>query len=462
WDSRVKEHFWLSPDTRVTIELFYDRLHVDDREKTRLAIETAIGEHSQYDIEYRTVSPEGKVRWVRAIGRGFYDKDGNPTRFDGVTIDITRNKALEAELREALERVRFMAESMPQKIFTANAEGQVTYVNRQWTEYTGLSRAELDGNKWTKAIHPEDAPENLRHWEECVAKVASFECEHRVRRSDGVYRWHLTRAHPMRDVSGEVVTWIGSTTDIEEQKQAEVTLEKTVAERTAKLKETIGDLEAFSYSVSHDLRSPLRAMQGYADELLNEASQALSPTHRNYLERIHRAASRLDRLTQDILSYSKLSNAEIHLHRVDVSKLVHEIIEQYPHLRDSEAKIEVREPMHDVIGNEAFLTQALSNLMNNGIKFVAKDQRPELSIYTEEREGCVKIVVADNGIGIERRHYDRIFQIFGRIHPDSKFPGTGIGLAIVKKTAERMNGSVGFESEYQAGSRFWIALQKAT
>ena len=142
------------------------------------------------------------------------------------------------------------------------------------------------------------------------------------------------------------MTWIGSTTDIEDQKQAEVMLERTVAERTAKLKDTIGDLEAFSYSVSHDLRSPLRAMQGYAEELITEASAALSPEHRQYLERIYRAATRLDRLTQDVLSYSKLSNAEIRCVRIDVERLVQEIIEQYPHLRDFREKIRVRTSMH--------------------------------------------------------------------------------------------------------------------
>ena len=124
WDARVKEHFWLPPDARVPIELFYERLHPEDREKTRTEIDRSIREHSQYDIEYRTVSPEGRMRWVRAIGRGFYDKDGKPIRFDGVTIDITKNKALEAELREAAERLRFMAESMPQKIFTAECGGE--------------------------------------------------------------------------------------------------------------------------------------------------------------------------------------------------------------------------------------------------------------------------------------------------------------------------------------------------
>ena len=342
WDARVKEHFWLPPDARVTIELFYERLHPDDREKTRAAIEKSISEHSQYDIEYRTVSPEEKIRWVRAIGKGFYDRDGKPIRFDGVTIDISKNKALEAELREA-----------------------------------------------------------------------------------------------------------------------EATLEHTVAERTAKLKETIGDLEAFSYSVSHDLRSPLRAMQGYAEELIEDAAGSLSPTHRSYLERIYRAASRLDRLTQDILSYSKLSNAEIHVHRIDVERLVHEIIEQYPHLRDFREKIRVRTSMQDVIGNEAYLTQAISNLLNNAVKFVHPEREPEVRVYTEENGGMVRIVVADNGIGIEQRHYERIYHIFGRIHPDSKYAGTGIGLAIVKKTAERMGGRAGFDSEWGVGSKFWLELPKA-
>jgi PAS domain S-box-containing protein len=461
WDARVKEHFWLAPDARVPIDLFYERLHPDDRESTRAAIEKSISERSQYDIEYRTVSPEGMIRWVRAIGRGFYDKEGKPIRFDGVTIDVSKNKALEAELREGAQRLRFMAESMPQKIFTANAQGSVSYVNRQWAEYAGLRAEDLLGDGWMQTIHPEDLEENIRLWRESVDGAASYEVEHRVRRIDGVYRWHLTRAHPMRDLGGEVLTWIGSTTDIEDQKQAEVTLERTVAERTAKLKETIGDLEAFSYSVSHDLRSPLRAMQGYTDALLKEAKETLSAEHRHYLERIHRASSRLDRLTQDILSYSKLSNAEIRFQRIDLERLVSEIIEQYPHLRDGGAIITVHSPLIDVVGNEAFLTQAISNLLNNAVKFVAPGQPPSVKVYTEDGEGKVKLVVEDNGIGIERRHFDRVYQIFGRIHPDSKYAGTGIGLAIVKKTAERMNGRAGFDSEFGVGSRFWIELPKA-
>jgi signal transduction histidine kinase len=201
-------------------------------------------------------------------------------------------------------------------------------------------------------------------------------------------------------------------------------------------------------------------MQGYTDELLKEAKDALSPMHQHYLERIHRAASRLDRLTQDILSYSKLSNAEIQFERIDTEKLVSEIIEQYPHLRDAGALIEIHSPLHDVMGNEAFLTQAVSNLLNNAVKFVAPGRAPTVKIYTEELEHTVKIAVEDNGIGIEERHFNRVFQIFGRIHPDSKYPGTGIGLAIVKKTAERMNGRVGFESKDGVGSCFWLELPK--
>ncbi|HEX7862187.1 MAG TPA: ATP-binding protein [Verrucomicrobiae bacterium] len=236
-------------------------------------------------------------------------------------------------------------------------------------------------------------------------------------------------------------------------------LEQTVAERTSELKKIIGDLESFSYSVSHDLRGPLRAMQGYAEELLAEAAPQLSETHKHYLQRIQRAAYRLDRLTQDVLAFSKLSRAQIALLPVDLDKLVRDIVEQYPNLRASGVQITITSSLHEVIGNEPFLTQAIANLLGNAVKFVHTGTNPKIEISSRKIEGDrVRLSITDNGIGIDPRHQSRIFQIFGRVHADDKYEGTGIGLAIVKKSVERMNGTVGFESHHGQGTCFWIDL----
>lgn len=376
--------------------------------------------------------------------------------------DISAQVHAREKIEESARRFSFMAESMPQKIFTATPQGQIDYVNQRWIEFSGSSLNEVGKSGWMEWLHPDEQKESLRRWQQSISTGESFQMEHRCRRKDGVYRWHLTRAHALRDEEGRVIMWIGSNTDIENQKQAEVTLERMVAERTAQLKETIAELESFSYSVSHDLRSPLRAMQGYSEELLSQLAGKLNEEHMDFLQRIQNAAARLDRLTQEVLTYSHLSRAEIRLEKIELGPLLRAIVDQYPNLKDAGAQICIMEPLLNPIAHEAFLTQAISNLLTNAVKFVKPGDSPKVILRTEQIDQRVRIWVEDNGIGIEPRHHDRIFQMFGRIHPESKYRGTGIGLAIVKKSAERMNGKAGFESIPNQGSRFWIELDHAS
>lgn len=234
-------------------------------------------------------------------------------------------------------------------------------------------------------------------------------------------------------------------------------LEKTVKERTARVLETNAQLEAFSYSISHDMRGPLRAMRQYA-QILVEENHGLDQEGQNYLDRISRAAARMDRLIQDVLLYSRASRSEIQLAKVDLDKLVHEIVQQYPGFQPPQALIEINAPLQPVIGHEASLTQCISNLLSNAVKFVPAGRKPEVRIFTAQDNGMVRICVQDNGIGIAPKNQERIFNIFERVHGAHEYEGTGIGLSIVKKTVERMGGSVGLQSEVGAGTKFWIDL----
>jgi signal transduction histidine kinase len=267
---------------------------------------------------------------------------------------------------------------------------------------------------------------------------------------------------PVLDGHGRIREWVGTNTDITAKKEAEELLERTVAERTASLKETIGELEAFSYSVSHDLRSPLRAMQGYAKALLEDCGHKLEAEHQRYLERIVRGANRLDRLTLDVLAYSRLSRREFQPNAIQLEKLMADILDQYPQFGPFRSNIHIQLPLHAVLGHEAYLTQCISNLLGNAVKFVPNGKRPEVRVWTEEVGGAVRLNVEDNGIGIAPEHRDRMFQMFGRVHHDRVYEGTGIGLAVVRKAVEKMGGSVGYESELGKGSRFWIELPKAS
>ncbi|HZV36051.1 MAG TPA: ATP-binding protein, partial [Verrucomicrobiae bacterium] len=235
-------------------------------------------------------------------------------------------------------------------------------------------------------------------------------------------------------------------------------LERLVQQRTARLNEMIADLEGFSYSIVHDMRGPLRAMNSFT-QLLEEECGKVSPTAENYMKRIRTATIRMDRLIQDGLNYSRLMRAELPLVPVDVSVLVRGILETYPTLQPPNATIELSGAFPLVKANEATLTQCVSNLLGNAVKFVAPGVQPKIRVWAEERGDRVRVFFQDNGIGIPQGAHERIFQIFQRL--DNHYEGTGIGLAIVKKAAERMGGSVAVESEPGKGSTFWLELARA-
>lgn len=238
-------------------------------------------------------------------------------------------------------------------------------------------------------------------------------------------------------------------------------LEGLVDERTSELRETVSELEAFSYSVSHDMRAPLRAMQGYAKLIAEDyADKALDARAADYLERISRASLRLDHLIQDVLSYTKVLRAEAPMARVDLDRLTRDIIETQPSAQRPGAEIRIEGTLPPVLGNEALLTQCISNLLSNALKFVAPGTSPRVRIRAEAVDAGFRVWFEDQGIGIARENHSRIFRLFERIHPASQYEGTGIGLTIVRKAVERMGAQVGFESELGKGSQFWISLTK--
>jgi PAS domain S-box-containing protein len=380
-----------------------------------------------------------------------------------------RSRRRQYQVRDLLEersalahRFRTMAEAMPHKIFTATPAGDVDYLNRQWREFTGLSVEEMKNWGWTRFIHPADLQENLRRWKSSVETGDPLELEQRFRGKDDVYRWHLSRARAIKDEHGRILMWVGSNTDIDDQKKAAETLEKMVSERTASLSETNKQLEAFTYTVSHDLRAPLRAQQGFANALLEEFGDVLGEAGRDYAERIHQAATRLQELVDDLLAYSRVSRAELPLVDVDLRKevrLVHE--DMTFEIQKAKAKVHVDEFFFSVRAHEVTLRTAITNLLANALKFTRPGVPPEIRVSAEERDKWIRLWVEDNGIGIAPEHQQQIFGVFHRLHKMGEYPGTGVGLAIVRKGVERLGGRVGVESEPGKGSRFWIELEKA-
>ncbi|HWZ27860.1 MAG TPA: ATP-binding protein, partial [Gemmatimonadales bacterium] len=218
-------------------------------------------------------------------------------------------------------------------------------------------------------------------------------------------------------------------------------LENRVKTRTTELQERNEELESFAYSISHDLRAPLRAMDGFSQALLEEYGDKLDATGRQYAERVKGGARRMDLLIRDLLAYSKMTRSDIKVGPIELERVVKGALEQVEgDVRARGARVVVDEHLPPVLGHEATLTQVVMNLMANGIKFVPAGRTPEIRVRSETRDGVIRLWILDNGIGIPREYHERIFRVFERLHRVDEYPGTGIGLAIVRKGVERMGG----------------------
>ncbi|SDU03217.1 His Kinase A (phospho-acceptor) domain-containing protein [Verrucomicrobium sp. GAS474] len=279
-------------------------------------------------------------------------------------------------------------------------------------------------------------------------------------------RWHRLTVNAVLDDEEERIGSVCVFSDIHSIREAEIKLqnanqdlEARVAERTASLREAIHQMEQFSYTVSHDLRAPLRAMQGYSSALLEDYAGELNEEARHHLEKIASNAARLDKMIIDVLTFTRISRESPILTEVSLLRTVQDVLEHYPGLKPPQAHVEVVvDAGHLVQANESGLVQALSNLLGNAAKFVAPGVTPRIRVHSERHGEMIRLSIDDNGIGIAPPYQVRLFGMFERVLPKAHYEGTGVGLAITRKVIERMGGKVGMESDGEHGSRFWIEL----
>ncbi len=450
-------------------------VHPEDAQPTLDAWNLAVAEKRMFEFEHRVRRHDGEWRLCSIRAVPVLDPTGGIREWVGVHTDITErelaakmNESLllsslrhQEKLRESEAKFRQIADTMPQIAWAARPDGYIDYYNERWYEFTGVSRHEFGQSSWEPMLHPDDVQRCVDTYFGCIRSGKPYRIEYRFQdRASGGYRWFLGQALPVRDERGEITRWFGTCTEIDDQKRAEEKLEATVAERTAKLQETIAELESYSYSISHDMRAPLRAMQSFAQILEEECRGQIGTQGREYIRRIVTAADRMDRLIQDVLVYSRVARTDITLENVDLAALLNGILEGYPQFQSPKAEITVAFPLPPVRGNVAALTQCLSNLIGNAVKFVPPGVVPHVKISAVTRDNRVRLSIQDNGIGIDPKMHEKIFGVFNRLSRD--YEGTGIGLAVVRRAAERMGGAILVESELGKGSTFHLELNGAS
>jgi PAS domain S-box-containing protein len=388
-----------------------------------------------------------------------------------------RNTALlrsEADLEQQKEWFRVTLTSIGDGVIVTDKEGRIVFMNHEAEKLTGWTSVE-------SLLAPLSSVFRLIHEQTRERMVDSVSEVFRQNRVVGLSQLAVLvsrsgeecpvedSAAPIRGPNGEtlgVVLVFHNATDIRQTQQAlrmhSDELERKVNERTANLRQAINQLETFSYTVSHDLRSPLRAMQGFAVAALDEYGDKLDAQGRDYLTRIKNAAERLDRLIQDLLSYSRLSRSEAPLVDLDLDKMMREIIENYPNLRSPAAEVKIEGTLPHVWGHESALTQVVANLLGNAAKFVRPGTVAQIKVWAEGLGNRMRLWIEDNGIGVDPKDAERIFSMFVRVNESSLYGGTGVGLAIVQKAVEAMHGAVGVEPGKDGGARFWVELGEAS
>ena len=369
-----------------------------------------------------------------------------------LVTEITEREGVESALRASEQRLRFMAESMPQKIFTATPDGAMDYFNRQWTEFTGMSVEQILNLGWLHFIHPEDLEENIRQWQHSIATGEPFYLEHRFLRIDGAWRWHVTRAVPMLDPEGAVLMWIGSNTDIEEVRQAK---DQAVFASHAK--------DDFLAALSHELRTPLTPVLMSAAALRED--ERLPPDVRDQLSMMERNIALEARLIDDLLDLTRIAHGKLFLRTQSCD--AHNLIELAVEMVRSDAegkgqKLEVdlaAERSH-LIGDPSRLQQVFWNLLNNAVKFTPESG--QLSVRSHDAGEHLALEIRDSGIGISAESIERIFLPFeqaGAVSAEHRIGGLGLGLSIVKAIVDLHGGSIRAASEgLGEGSTFSLEL----
>ncbi len=408
------------------------------------------------DIELREQMwfnrPGGRI-FLDVYWEPVHDEKGKVIGVGQTTVNMTAIKMAEEALKRSEKDLREIADAMPQLIWISTPEGRTYYLNKRREEFPDLILQDSGYWDWHAVVHPEDIAASEIARQKAITYGTLNQVEHRFKQRDGSYRWKLSRGVPIKDDEGKVIKWIGTTTDINDLKQAE----QESKLHSMQLEDANRELESFSYSVSHDLRAPLRAIDGFSRMLLKSEQNLDQETSRR-IQVIRENAVKMDRLITDLLYLSRSSRAPLAKNRIDMDRLVKEIWkEQVSANPDRNMELKMVE-LPGAVGDEALVRQVLSNLLANAVKFTRHRKKAIIEVGEEAKAKENIYYVRDNGTGFDMKYYDKLFGVFQRLHAESEYEGTGVGLAIVQRIIHRHSGRIWAEGEVGKGAAFYFSL----
>ncbi len=463
WSEAARDVLEFGDRNPRTLDELLESVSPATRKGIASALARTLQEGANFESEGEVATPTGRRIWLRAIGQPVHDATGAIVRVQGAVQDVTRvmhlleqvrelNTNLEdrieqrtRELQQQEALFRTLAQQAPLPIWTVDSKSRTTYISQAWYDLVGGAPPNWLGNDWQQLIHPDDLAEMGRRWEQCRQDGSTFQGTRRIRARDG--SWHTTtyRASPVRGDDGQIDFWVGVDTDITDLMAQE-----------AALRLANEQLQAFSYSVSHDLQSPLQRIGAFAQLLQQELGPGLEGTRAaHFLQRIRANAEEMVQLVQGLLSLARVSQAEIVRGRVDLSSLATEILQR---MKSEAPERDVRwrvEPGLVVLGDVRLMHSVMENLLGNAWKF-SSGAAPAEIVFGASGPG--EFFVRDNGAGFDMAHAGKLFGTFQRLHRQDEFPGTGVGLATVARAVNRQGGRVWAEARPGLGATFWFTM----
>jgi PAS domain S-box-containing protein len=430
------------------------------------ALQECVAHGTPFDLEVEMVTARGRRVWLRAIAQAVRDAEGRVVAVQGAQQDITArmrmleeirhlNATLEAKVAQRTSELarqealfRTLAEQAPLPFWTANPRGEATFFSRAWYALVGGAPPQWHGDAWQELLHPDEAAQVRANWQRSSAAGTVFAGTRRIRGSDGAYHTTTYRAAPVRDEQGQVAFWVGIDTDITDLMANE-----------AALRLANKQLEAFSYSVSHDLQSPLQRMQSFGKLLEEELHGDNRGKAQHYLTRMLANAETMAQLIEGLLALAHVSEVEVIRAPVNLSEIATGILQRL-HLDQPQRRVEwTVEPGLAVLADARLMRSVMENLLGNAWKFTAGRETARIAVGGSPGRG--EYYVRDNGAGFDMAYADRLFATFQRLHDADEFPGTGIGLATVARAVSRQGGRIWAQAQPGEGATFFFSLPAA-
>ncbi len=456
-------------DFNGSYEDFAKRVHPDDLSKLELEVGNTLEGNGAFYTEFRVICSSGEIRYLNGRGDVIRDEEGVPIRMIGTNLDITERMDMLERLKAKQAQLRVFVEQAPVAVAMFDTEMNYITVSNMW-----YSDYDIVGKNIIGKCHYDIFPE-IKENSEWLAMHRSVlkgreitNLKDKFVRDDGSVQWISWKLIPWYDEPGSIGGMIMYTSDITDQveyeeklKNLNEVLEEKVTERTEALNLAIHELESFSYSISHDLRAPLRSVNGFADILKEDYGEELDEEANRIIDIIKNSGLKMGELIDDILAFSRLGRKELSKSNIDMSKLFEEVKDEVSNeYKNHEAEVTI-ENLHNTAGDISLLRQVVVNLLSNAFKYSAENETIRIKISSELKRNQIIYSVSDNGVGFDMKYHDKLFGVFQRLHSNNQFEGTGVGLAIVKRIVEKHGGEIWAESIINNGSTFYFSLPKA-